>query len=56
MAGSMSLQCHQFWQLLSFLISARKFFSAMAGEKRGNQFKDMVTYLAIPGPVGADST
>jgi hypothetical protein len=52
MAGSIILQCHHFGQLLSFLISATKFFSAMAGEKRDNQFKDMVAYLAIPGPVG----
>jgi hypothetical protein len=56
MAGSTILQCHHLGQLLSFLISATKFFTAIAGEKSVNQFKDIAAYLAIPGPVGVNST
>jgi hypothetical protein len=56
MASSMIFQCHHLGQLLSFLISATKFFTAIAGEKSVNQFKDIAAYLAIPGPVGVNST
>jgi hypothetical protein len=52
----MILQCHHLGQLLPLLISATNFFIAMAGETSGNQFKDIATYFAIPGPVGINST
>jgi hypothetical protein len=56
MASSMIFQCHHLGQLLLLFISATKIFTAMAGEKSDNQFKDIAAYLAIPGPVGVNST
>jgi hypothetical protein len=56
MADSMSFQCYHPAQLLPLLISLSKFFTPLITEKQDNQFKGIVSYPAIPGPVEVNST
>jgi hypothetical protein len=56
MDDTMSFQCYHPAQLLPLLISLSKFFTPLIAEKQDNQFKGIVSYPAIPGPVEVNST